>query len=764
MDHKADAQIDHAIKDFYREVDKVVFDHDEKEGMNAIAQGWGRDRYREVGMDWGRRYVRFWVTNGPDSRSAYCFVDRDNGNILKPDGWKKPSPIPRGNVLDRAERQRAVTPYGARYMRATAVMLPRVPPGGPTDEWFAQATAAVERDRSIEARGLENKVLMMAWDLGYELTAGNDPHHYKVEYEKLLHLADHLGLGAKARSEWEDGKNAGEDVGKQAAAKPKGQVQEKVYDYVSRADGKGVDMSDMAAYKEFRGVHWGDIQKAVQALAKAGLISYEGMTLKKKASAKSAAKEGWYAHQLGGGSRPRLMTGPFPSAAAAKKYLKEHDLDRGPFKIDAMSSGSEAGWVGEGWAIEKIVPKAGEDVRPPRKASAKTAGYLRGVEKHFPRGSYLYNFFSEKNIPERTFDVEDSQGLSHSIPNEVVVEHIAQTRGRERAQIEDILRKIDFHNGDVNHFLAHLAEAIANQYGGAMRFSSPMVARVAMQYLTAAKPVIVPVHHANVVAVLIDKYGYWGVRTKSGLTTSYKDETKWLYQLKNEFQVPPRQAEQLYSELKAARDAQGGKRASDRVAREDVHEGADFMVTVDSRHDATITIYWPIANMGRRGKTVNVRTVNMSRERIAYDYDFFQNVKKARTEQQANALLDAMIADVRQASDGTKIWSDYTREYKGVDPSLPTPTVSKVEDIKGADITVNLNAKPIMVYSKSDTDKWMNNGNQTYWFKVHHRFKMKLDLLRDEIAAARGLDAVGKILTRERIPYDYHVYMMAGWD
>ena len=93
-----------------------------------------------------------------------------------------------------------------------------------------------------------------------------------------------------------------------------------------------------------------------------------------------------------------------------------------------------------------------------------------GWERHFEPGSYLYNFFKEKDIPEVTFTPTDSTGEKHFIPNEVVVEHIAKTYGSERTQIEDTLRKIDFANGDVNHFLEHLAGAIAEKY---VKFAPP---------------------------------------------------------------------------------------------------------------------------------------------------------------------------------------------------------------------------------------------------------------------------------------------------
>lgn len=86
--------------------------------------------------------------------------------------------------------------------------------------------------------------------------------------------------------------------------------------------------------------------------------------------------------------------------------------------------------------------------------------------------SYFDMFFKEKRIPSKVFEVTDSQGITHSIPNKVVIDMIKQTRGSEKAKIEDTLRKIDFANGDVNHFLAHLAKGLAEQYSGTLRFAS----------------------------------------------------------------------------------------------------------------------------------------------------------------------------------------------------------------------------------------------------------------------------------------------------
>ena len=101
---------------------------------------------------------------------------------------------------------------------------------------------------------------------------------------------------------------------------------------------------------------------------------------------------------------------------------------------------------------------------------SRLAGVSRSVLRQFKPGSWFHRFFSEKEIPYRVFTVKDSSGMIHDIPNEVVIEHIAQASRREQEQIKQMLIKIDFHNGNVNHFLEHLAKPIADSYSGVMQF------------------------------------------------------------------------------------------------------------------------------------------------------------------------------------------------------------------------------------------------------------------------------------------------------
>jgi len=74
---------------------------------------------------------------------------------------------------------------------------------------------------------------------------------------------------------------------------------------------------------------------------------------------------------------------------------------------------------------------------------------------------YIDALFSEKGIDlEQRIEVEGPSG-TNSIPASIVVDAIKEANQGERDQIRATFQKIDFHNGDVMHFVKHLAQAIA---------------------------------------------------------------------------------------------------------------------------------------------------------------------------------------------------------------------------------------------------------------------------------------------------------------
>jgi hypothetical protein len=77
---------------------------------------------------------------------------------------------------------------------------------------------------------------------------------------------------------------------------------------------------------------------------------------------------------------------------------------------------------------------------------------------------YLKTFFEEKEIPFQIFTITDKNNNVHFIDTNVVIENILSTSSTEQTQIATVLRKIDFKNGDVNHFLKYLAYGMVKQY------------------------------------------------------------------------------------------------------------------------------------------------------------------------------------------------------------------------------------------------------------------------------------------------------------
>ena len=71
--------------------------------------------------------------------------------------------------------------------------------------------------------------------------------------------------------------------------------------------------------------------------------------------------------------------------------------------------------------------------------------------------TYLARFFEEKDLDQQVYELEAPGGTLNIIESQAVIERVLMTRGEEADAIANIIRKIDFMNGDVHHFLRHLA-------------------------------------------------------------------------------------------------------------------------------------------------------------------------------------------------------------------------------------------------------------------------------------------------------------------
>ena len=73
---------------------------------------------------------------------------------------------------------------------------------------------------------------------------------------------------------------------------------------------------------------------------------------------------------------------------------------------------------------------------------------------------FFRTFFEEKQIDlDARFEIDGPSG-ANSFSYGVVIDHIMIAPSHEQSQIELVLRRIDFANGDVRGYLRHLAGAL----------------------------------------------------------------------------------------------------------------------------------------------------------------------------------------------------------------------------------------------------------------------------------------------------------------
>lgn len=102
---------DAAFDDFLKHASMVLTDHMTKQYPTL--------RMPTLKAQEGGRYMKIVKEDGSTSRSVWAFVDKTNGDVLKPAGWNAPAKNARANVFDRAS-WRNVGAYGPAYMRNMA--------------------------------------------------------------------------------------------------------------------------------------------------------------------------------------------------------------------------------------------------------------------------------------------------------------------------------------------------------------------------------------------------------------------------------------------------------------------------------------------------------------------------------------------------------------------------------------------------------------------------------------------------------------------
>lgn len=88
------------------------------------------------------------------------------------------------------------------------------------------------------------------------------------------------------------------------------------------------------------------------------------------------------------------------------------------------------------------------------------------IEKYH---NWILTFFQEKDLPVQSWEIVDVNGNTHFIDSNVVINTIlTNPNEQETKEIIKTLRRIDFYNGDVMHFIKFLAEGLVKNYGGAL--------------------------------------------------------------------------------------------------------------------------------------------------------------------------------------------------------------------------------------------------------------------------------------------------------
>ena len=75
--------------------------------------------------------------------------------------------------------------------------------------------------------------------------------------------------------------------------------------------------------------------------------------------------------------------------------------------------------------------------------------------------TFFNRYFNEKDLDNQVYEIITPNGTMNLIETDMVIAKIKTTQGEEAKKIEAIIRKIDCLNGDIHHFLRHLAQAMA---------------------------------------------------------------------------------------------------------------------------------------------------------------------------------------------------------------------------------------------------------------------------------------------------------------
>ena len=87
--------------------------------------------------------------------------------------------------------------------------------------------------------------------------------------------------------------------------------------------------------------------------------------------------------------------------------------------------------------------------------------YNIGIKTTPQMNTFFNTYFNEKDLDNQVYEIAAPNGTMNFIETDMVIAKIKRTQGEEAKKIEAIIRQIDCLNGDIHHFLRHLAQAMA---------------------------------------------------------------------------------------------------------------------------------------------------------------------------------------------------------------------------------------------------------------------------------------------------------------
>lgn len=101
---------DKALKAFLKGAQQIIDDHYKRDLPNL--------KPSILVTTSGSKYVKvISKAQSGSGTSAWAFIDKTTGDVLKPATWNRPAKHARGNIYDQDNGTRSVSPYGPAYLR-----------------------------------------------------------------------------------------------------------------------------------------------------------------------------------------------------------------------------------------------------------------------------------------------------------------------------------------------------------------------------------------------------------------------------------------------------------------------------------------------------------------------------------------------------------------------------------------------------------------------------------------------------------------------